>query len=37
MIIPSDAVATMGAVAALGAGFQSGEDTAAHGPASESA
>ena len=33
MIIPSDAVATMGAVAALGAGFQSGEDTAADGPA----
>jgi hypothetical protein len=35
MLIPSDAVATMGAVAALGAGFQSGEDTAAQGPAAE--
>ena len=29
MIIPSDAVATMGAVAALGGGFQTGRETAA--------
>jgi regulator of protease activity HflC (stomatin/prohibitin superfamily) len=29
MIIPSDAVATMGAVAALGGGFETGRETAA--------
>ena len=28
MIVPSDAMATMGAVAALGGGFQVGQDTA---------
>jgi hypothetical protein len=28
MLIPSDAVAAMGAVAALGGGFQAGSDTA---------
>ena len=27
MIVPSDAMATMGAVAALGGGFQVGQDT----------
>src|SRR3954453_2606602 len=33
MIIPSDAVATMGAVAALGGSFKFGEDTVTDGPA----
>ena len=32
MIVPSDAMTTMGAVAALGGGFQIGQDTAADRP-----
>jgi hypothetical protein len=36
MIIPSDAMTTMGAVAALGGGFQVGQDTTADRPADES-
>ena len=35
MLIPSDAMATMGAVAALGGGFQVGQDTTADSPADE--
>jgi len=36
MIVPSDAMTTMGAVAALGGGFQVGQDTTADRPADES-
>jgi len=36
MLIPSDAMTTMGAVAALGGGFQVGQDTTADRPSDES-